>query len=121
MPMPSPRYRLGGILRKLGTDSYGISGTFCTLALVASAAAERPCGFGGACANTGAADRATTSQDFLLIFIDGLRKISRTVYCKARRPGARGIPCSNLSLARPTPRLEKAAVVDGALRVAGRA
>src|SRR5262245_41635644 len=25
-PMPSPRYRLGGMVRKFGTDSYGISG-----------------------------------------------------------------------------------------------
>src|SRR5476649_1389079 len=30
--MPSPRYRLGGNFRKFGTDSYGISGTFCALA-----------------------------------------------------------------------------------------
>src|SRR5215510_3455987 len=25
-PMPSPRYRFGGIVRKFGTDSYGMSG-----------------------------------------------------------------------------------------------
>ena len=34
MPMPSPKYRSGGSLKKLGTEVNGISGTFSALALV---------------------------------------------------------------------------------------
>jgi len=33
-PNPSPRKRLGGIFRKLGTDSNEISGTFCAFGLL---------------------------------------------------------------------------------------
>src|SRR5258708_28844018 len=45
----APKYRPGGSFRKLGTESYGISGTFCALALL--------------CAKTGTANTITARKD----------------------------------------------------------
>jgi hypothetical protein len=40
--MLSPRYRSGGSLMKLGTDSKGISGTFTAFAFVCAESESRP-------------------------------------------------------------------------------
>src|SRR5580765_1773798 len=71
-PMPSPRKRLGGSLRKLGADSKGISGTFWAFALV--------------CASRGAAERSIATQQTLRHrFID-------------RPPGSRASILQNLAV-----------------------
>src|SRR3954470_22237641 len=41
-PIASPRYNPGGNFRKFGTDSKGISGTFCAFAFCARAAGIAP-------------------------------------------------------------------------------
>ena len=38
MPIASPMYRPGGSLKKFGTESYGISGTFCAVAFACAKA-----------------------------------------------------------------------------------
>src|SRR5688500_15335069 len=42
MPMPSPRYRSGGSLKKFGTDVWGMIGTFSAFALVWAKAGPPP-------------------------------------------------------------------------------
>src|SRR5262245_2677645 len=61
MPMPSPKYRSGGSLKKLATDSYGISVTLVAFALL--------------WARSGAAPKSnTTKSDERTRFMRGLRK-----------------------------------------------
>ena len=42
MPMPSPKYRSGGSLKKFGTDVCGMVGTFSAVALVCATSGAPP-------------------------------------------------------------------------------
>src|SRR5665647_3802003 len=70
-PMPSPRYRFGGSLRKSGADSNGISGTPRAFALALSCAGVSPsAGVGaGVWANWGIAQASAAHSRQVLISI----------------------------------------------------
>src|ERR1035441_10322458 len=70
-PMPSPRCRLGGSLRKSGADSNGISGTFCTLARALSWAGVRVSAgvWAGAWVNSGIAQASAAHNGKVLASI----------------------------------------------------
>src|SRR5664279_1754088 len=66
-PMPSPRYRLGGIFRKFGADSNGIWGTFRAFARALSCAGVRVSA--GVCANWGMAQTSAAHSRQVLVYI----------------------------------------------------
>src|SRR5690242_2552587 len=84
IPMPSPRYKLGGILKKFGTDSKGISGTFCALARVAIAAGERFCAKAGLASETAASTRVRQHLAMIVPVVypngAGPRNVSRIAF-----------------------------------------
>src|SRR4051794_12087127 len=79
---------LGGILRKFGTESNGISGTFCAFALAATCAAVRPSFPAGACARTEPPDiNATAPRQTAIHFLIGTLQSVEVRFYHARPPG----------------------------------